>query len=105
MSTGVGALRGAGGLAAAEDRLAGLAAELGTAHPAPDSWEATDLLTVASALTAAATAREETRGCHWREDHPGTEDSWRVHLDVRLDGSGRLGLTPRPVGTPVVEAW
>jgi L-aspartate oxidase len=105
MSTGVGALRSAGGLAAAENRLAGLAGELGAAHPAPDSWEATDLLTVASALTAAATAREETRGCHWREDHPGTEETWRVHLDVRLDGAGRLGLTPRPVGTEVVRPW
>jgi L-aspartate oxidase len=105
MSAGVGALRTAAGLAAAGDRLAGLAADLGSAHPAPDSWEATDLLTVAGALTAAASAREETRGCHWREDHPGTEDSWRVHLDVRLDADGRLGLTARPVGTPVVQAW
>jgi L-aspartate oxidase len=101
----VGALRSGAGLAAAGDRLDGLAGALGHIRPAPDSWEATDLLTVARALTAAATAREETRGCHWREDHPGTEEAWRVHLDVRLDDGGRLGLTPRPVGTPVVPAW
>jgi L-aspartate oxidase len=105
MSTGVGALRSGAGLAAAGDRLAGLAAGLGDARPAPDSWEATDLLTVASALTAAATAREETRGCHWREDHPGAVDRWRVHLDVRLGADGRLQLTERPVGTPVVQPW
>jgi L-aspartate oxidase len=105
MSTGVGALRNAVGLAAAGDQLAGLAADLGGSSPAPDSWEATDLLTVAGAITAAAAAREETRGCHWREDHPDTEERWRVHLDVRLDIDGRLGLTERPVGTPVVQPW
>ncbi len=69
------------------------------------SWEATDLLTVASALTAAAAAREETRGCHWREDHPGTEEAWRVHLDVGLDADGHLHVSRRPVGTPVVQPW
>ncbi len=44
----------------------------GHAEPGVAGWEATDLLTVATALTAAAGAREETRGCHWREDHPAT---------------------------------
>ncbi|HEX2074717.1 MAG TPA: L-aspartate oxidase [Geodermatophilus sp.] len=107
MSARVGALRSGAGLAEATDRLAGLAAGLATAEVAPgvESWEATDLLTVASALTAAAGAREETRGCHWREDHPDTDDAWRVHLDVRLDADGHLRLTRRPVGTPVVEPW
>jgi L-aspartate oxidase len=70
-----------------------------------DSWEATDLLTVATALTAAAAAREETRGCHWREDHPDAEHEWRVHLDVRLDVEGRVQLSRRPVGTPVAVDW
>ena len=105
MSTGVAALRSGAGLAAAGDRLDGLAAVLGDTRPAPASWEATDLLTVARALTAAATAREETRGCHWREDHPGTEEGWQVHLDVRLDDSGALVLDRRPVGTAVVSGW
>jgi L-aspartate oxidase len=105
MSTGVAALRSGAGLAAAGDRLDGLAVALGDTPPAPDSWEATDLLTVARALTAAATAREETRGCHWREDHPGTEEGWHVHLDIRLDDSGGLVLARRPVGTAVVQPW
>ncbi|MCU1618672.1 MAG: nadB, partial [Modestobacter sp.] len=68
-------------------------------------WEATDLLTVATALTAAAAAREETRGCHWREDHPEATEEWRVHLDVRLDPDGGVALTRRPIGEPVVVAW
>ncbi|MGR7025176.1 L-aspartate oxidase [Geodermatophilus sp. URMC 62] len=106
MSGRVGALRSGGGLAEATARLAALAGGLGTeAAPGVAGWEATDLLTVAGALTAAATAREETRGCHWREDRPGTADDWRVHLDVRLDDDGRLRLTRRPVGTPAGAAW
>jgi L-aspartate oxidase len=105
MSTGVGALRSGAGLAAAGNRLDALAAALGDTRPAPDSWEATDLLTVARALTLAATVRQETRGCHWREDHPGTEEAWRVHLDVRLDADGGLESDRRPVGNPVVQPW
>ncbi|TFV61852.1 L-aspartate oxidase, partial [Geodermatophilus sp. DF01-2] len=73
--------------------------------PGVAGWEATDLLTVAGALAAAAAAREETRGCHWREDHPDTEEDWRVHLDVRLGEDGSLQVTRRPVGTPVVRPW
>jgi L-aspartate oxidase len=105
MSEHVGALRNGAGLTAATGTLASLAAGLGPLRPGVESWEATDLLTVASALTAAAAAREETRGCHWREDHPGTEEQWRVHLDVRLDDEGRLRLTRRAVGEPVGDAW
>jgi L-aspartate oxidase len=108
MSGRVAALRSGAGLAESTHALAGLAASLAGgpgAAPGVESWEATGLLTVASALTAAATAREETRGCHWREDHPDSEEEWRVHLDVRLDGEGRLALTRRPVGAPVVPPW
>ena len=105
MSRHVGALRSGTGLGTATADLAGLVDDLGPVRPGVASWEATDLLTVAAALTAAAAAREETRGCHWREDHPGTEEEWRVHLDVQLDESGALRLGRRPVGTPVGGDW
>ena len=105
MSEHVGALRNGEGLAEATGTLASLAAGLRPLRPGVESWEATDLLTVAGALTAAAATREETRGCHWREDHPGTDDAWRVHLDVRLDPDGRLRLSRRPVGAPVGGGW
>ncbi|WP_328318909.1 L-aspartate oxidase [Streptomyces sp. NBC_00388] len=50
-----------------------------------EAWEATNLLCVARVLTAAAQRREETRGCHWREDHADRDDTgWRRHLVVRL---------------------
>jgi L-aspartate oxidase len=105
MSAHVGALRTGSGLAAASRQLTELAADRGCAVPGVDCWEATELLTVSSALTAAAAAREETRGCHWREDHPDAADDWRIHLDVRLGAGGRLELARRPVGAPVVQPW
>jgi L-aspartate oxidase len=59
-------------------------------RPNTASWEAANLLTVASALVAAATLRDETRGCHWREDFPLAADEWRGHLLARLIVDGRL---------------
>ncbi|MCW2537131.1 MAG: nadB [Modestobacter sp.] len=105
MSASVGALRNGAGLAEAADRLGELAGHAGDVAPGVAGWEATDLLTVATALTAAAAERRETRGCHWREDHPDAEDAWRVHLDVRLDADGGMRLTRRPVGEPVAVTW
>nr|MDQ3351904.1 L-aspartate oxidase [Actinomycetota bacterium] len=48
------------------------------------------VLTVATAMTAAARAREESRGCHRRTDHPEPSHDWLVHLDVRLDHDGAV---------------
>ncbi len=74
-------------------RAAGSAlAELGGLRSAArtDTWEASNLLTVASALLAAAGVREETRGCHWREDFPNASARWQGHLLATLDSDGRL---------------
>ncbi|MER7273596.1 L-aspartate oxidase [Dactylosporangium sp. NPDC000244] len=57
------------------------------------AWEATNLLTVASALVAAATQRQETRGCHWREDFPDASDVFRGHFLAALDDAGALTET------------
>ncbi len=89
MSEHVGVLRDAPGLAEAAGRLAGLAADDG-GEAGTEAWETTNLLTVATALVAAARAREETRGAHWREDFPEAVDAWRGHLDTVLDHDGAL---------------
>jgi L-aspartate oxidase len=47
-------------------------------------------VTVASALVAAAACRAETRGSHWREDHPDPDERWLGHLDLRLDPDGTI---------------
>jgi L-aspartate oxidase len=62
--------------------------------PCTEAWEATNLHLVASALTAGALEREETRGSHWRQDFPDRDDeNWRVHLVSRLvDGTISIGV-------------
>ncbi|SNT66118.1 L-aspartate oxidase [Asanoa hainanensis] len=91
MTRGAGVLRSAGSLAATAGTIVGLGATRG--RPATASWEATNLVTVAAALVAAATAREETRGCHWREDFPAARAEWLGHLFPALDGAGTPTLT------------
>ncbi|WP_188189228.1 L-aspartate oxidase [Nonomuraea sp. SYSU D8015] len=67
-----------------------------------ESWEATNLLTVATVLIGAAAARLETRGSHWREDHDTRDDNeWLGHLDVTLTEEGpRMTYTPHGDAMP-----
>ncbi|MFF7300165.1 L-aspartate oxidase [Streptomyces sp. NPDC008265] len=105
MTDGAGVLRSAASLAAAAEALEGLYATAlndleahgKTAEPGVDTWEATNLLCVARVLVAAAQRREETRGCHWREDHPDRDDArWRRHLVVRLSATEKRALVVVP---------
>jgi L-aspartate oxidase len=78
MTRGAGVLRSADSLDTAAKELARLAEQRST--PDTAAWEVTNLLTVAATLVAAARSRRETRGSHWREDHPNAADEWRGHL-------------------------
>jgi len=82
MTRGAGVLRGESSLAETGMALAEVAR--GRGRPRTATWEATNLLTVATALAAAGYARRETRGCHWREDFPTAADTWRGHLLAAL---------------------
>lgn len=101
MTRGAGVLRSAASLATAAEELEALhrsaaadAADPKDAVPGVDAWEVTNLLLVSRVLVAAAREREETRGCHWREDRPDRDDQhWRRHLVVRI----------APDRTPVVH--
>src|SRR4051794_17506098 len=95
MTSRVGVLRNVAGLDDAGRLLDKLAGET-TEVVDQESWETTNLLTISAALTAAATAREETRGSHWREDFPERDDArFAGHLDVVMDdGDCSLELVP-----------
>jgi L-aspartate oxidase len=95
MTERAGVLRSAAGLAEGIEALDEIATETDDEAGVP-AWETTNLLTVSRALVEAALLREETRGSHWREDHPDRDDAdWSVHIDVTLvDGVPRLATTP-----------
>ncbi|MET7642003.1 L-aspartate oxidase [Streptomyces sp. NPDC005438] len=91
MTRGAGVLRSretlAEAAAALDALVAGVGAEGAEAKgvPSVDAWEVTNLYLVARVLVASAERRTETRGCHWREDHPERVDGeWRRHLRVSL---------------------
>ncbi|MEU3949079.1 L-aspartate oxidase [Streptomyces sp. NPDC029526] len=103
MTRGAGVLRSEASLAQAAAGLDALHTEARdaleengkTAEPGVDTWEATNLLCVARVLVAAARRREETRGCHWREDRPERDDTrWRRHLVVTLNPDRTLAVHP-----------
>ena len=95
MTERAGVLRSRAGLAEGAAELAALAR---TTPEVADvaAWETTNLHTISTALLAAATEREETRGSHWREDFPERDDrQWARHIDVTLSaGHPRLDLQP-----------
>ncbi|WP_329541365.1 L-aspartate oxidase [Streptomyces sp. NBC_01358] len=102
MTRGAGVVRSADSLARAAEELEDLhrsaflkagAAEPKDAVPGVEAWEVTNLLLVSRVLVAAARQREETRGCHWREDRPERDDeNWRRHLVVKLTPDRQLVL-------------
>jgi L-aspartate oxidase len=87
MTEEVGVLRSATGLTHALEELSALAEKAG--EVGTRSWEATNLVTISTALAESASRREETRGSHWREDFPSRDDArWSGHFDVTLGDPG-----------------
>ena len=90
MSRHAGVLRDAKGLDEAERELSDFADRF-PGRPDTEAWETTNLLTVARVLVQSARLREETRGSHWRDDFPDTDDEhWRGHLDACLTSDGAV---------------
>ncbi|HST64967.1 MAG TPA: L-aspartate oxidase [Mycobacteriales bacterium] len=96
MSAGAGVIRTDASL---HEAALALAAAAPGASPSPAAWDATNLHTVSTALVAAAIRREETRGCHWREDFPDRDDArWRGHLLAALGPDDVLTETFQAAG-------
>jgi L-aspartate oxidase len=97
MSAGAGVIRTDTSLHAAARALAAVRTE--GVEPRPEAWDATNLHTVSTALVAAAARREETRGCHWREDFADRDDRrWHGHLLAFLGVDGVLTETYQAAG-------
>nr|MBA3523912.1 FAD-binding protein [Geodermatophilaceae bacterium] len=101
MTSGAGVLRSATSLNSTAAVLDEVGARRST-EPGTAAWETTNLHTVAVALVTAAAIREETRGCHWREDFAEAEPRWHGHLLSAIDDAGDLRSVFAPIITPVV---
>jgi L-aspartate oxidase len=74
MTLGAGVVRTAGSLELARQTLMVPTGDTPAAH------EVRNLVTVGEALVRAALARTESRGNHWRSDHPALDEALRVRL-------------------------
>jgi L-aspartate oxidase len=101
MTDGAGVLRSAASLEAAAKSLDALGRRPadGEGTGGTEQWETTNAHLVSSALVAAAAARRETRGCHWREDFPDADGSFRGHLVTHMTREGVLSTDYRPVAS------
>ena len=89
MAKHVGVLRSPDALAATLDALGVVADKVeDDVAPTRRNFEATNILTVAAAVTASALARTESRGCHRRTDVTASVPAWERHLEVSLDDDG-----------------
>jgi L-aspartate oxidase len=91
----VGVVRDAQGLVAALDELDALAES--NPHIA---GEARNILSMGRLVTAAALARRESRGGHYRSDYPQPDPEWqhRIHVTAAPDGSAVLDEAPAALG-------
>lgn len=89
MSRYAGVLRTGEGLTTLTTELEALARPGAPVAPDVASWEATNLLTVARLVAAAALHRTESRGSHQRADHPEPRTELRPKAVVaQLEGDG-----------------
>jgi L-aspartate oxidase len=103
MTDKVGVVRSGEGLAEAMGELERLTVDLG--DPGPEVFEVANLVQLGRAVAELAARREESRGGHWRSDHPAPVDAWRVRqtLARTADGGLETGLlaVPEDGGGPV----
>ena len=92
----VGVQRDADGLQEAADSIRSFAAYvMQHQFDSVSGWELQNLLTTAGCMVNAALTRTESRGVHFRTDHPAVDDeNWRRHLTIQIDvNAGHPQLT------------
>ncbi|HVT61602.1 MAG TPA: L-aspartate oxidase [Thermoanaerobaculia bacterium] len=100
----VGVVRDGAALETALNELEGMAGRA-AAPESISTWEAGEarnLLAVGRLVAAAALARRESRGAHFRSDFPSQERAWRNRLFVVAEGGGepRFEAVLHPAGQP-----
>jgi L-aspartate oxidase len=84
MTAGAGVLRSDASLSETLHAIDEIAAEVrASGETSPAMAEIRNLLDVGAALVHAARARTESRGNHWRSDHPDLDPALRVRLVQR----------------------
>jgi len=97
MSRGAGVLRSSDSLLQTSADLTRIQ-DRKSANPCVEAWETTNLFQLAEAILKAALIRQETRGSHWREDFPNTENNWRKRIVQELDRNGNWNTSYQEVG-------
>jgi L-aspartate oxidase len=93
MTDRVGVVRSGTGLAEATAELDRLAADLephGPESAGPERFEVANLVQLGWAVAELAMRREESRGGHWRSDHPEPVEAWRIRQTLVRTGKGEL---------------
>jgi len=87
------------GLVRSGEGLGQALAELATLDPAARAPETRSLLTAARLVATAALARTESRGAHFRSDHPLPDPAWRRRI-LLTPAAGAIGLSSEPLANP-----
>ena len=88
MWEGVGIIRNAAGMRRARLELEGLRRQLRNGCYHRRLLETANMALLGDAMAASALHREESRGGHYREDFPKTEEAWRRPTRLVADGDG-----------------
>jgi L-aspartate oxidase len=90
MTEGAGVLRSADSLSITLSTLEAMT-HVSSETKNTAAWETTNVHAAASAIAHGAMLRKETRGSHWREDFPDTDDkNWRVRVGIAMQPDGEL---------------
>src|SRR4029453_14214215 len=90
MTARVGVVRSGAGLSEAIAELERLAVELEPVLPGTERFEVANLVQLGRAVAELAIRREESRGGHWRSDHPEPVEAWRVPQTFVRTEAGNL---------------
>jgi L-aspartate oxidase len=94
MGSGAGVVRSAESLARAASVLAGATTQHGSGSR--PTWETINFAQLGTALVHLAARREESRGAHWRHDHPEPAETWSVRQTITRSPDGTLATSQSP---------